>query len=195
MLSRSRPNDDGIAAPADHADLDKRAASPSYMDSRVCVRALTRTGQRVIPLRCMGAMPDTRVPRDRPRWCHWTPFKGMGCRLCLGGRLQVIPCGIAAGALLRKPPMEEGMTERSQRCRPLHVGRRGGTRPAPVQRCLRWSTHAGAHVCHALGHACTLLRLSVGYADRANVPPTHRFEEHGGEKNRRRIPTIRHLQP
>ena len=45
-----------------------------------------------------------------------------------------------------------------------------------------------------LGHACTVLRFSVGYADRATVPP-QRFEEHGGEKNRRRIPTIHHLQP
>ena len=27
------------------------------------------------------------------------------------------------------------------------------------------------------------------------LPHTHRFEEHGGEKNRRRIPTITHLQP
>ena len=116
LLSRSRPTYDGIAAPADYADLDKRAASPSYMDSRVCVRGLTRTRQRVIPLRCMGAMPDTHLPRDRPRWCHWAAFKEMGCKLCLGGRLQVIACGIAAGPRLRKPPMEEGMALLWQRC-------------------------------------------------------------------------------
>ena len=120
LLSRSRPTYDGIAAPADYADLDKRAASPSYMDSRVCVRGLTRTRQRVIPLRCMGAMPDTHLPRDRPRWCHWTAFKEMGCRLCLGGRLQVIPCGIAAGPRLRKPPMEEGMALLCQICNCAH---------------------------------------------------------------------------
>ena len=65
------------------------------MDGRGWVRGLTRTRQIVIPRRCMGAMPDTHVPQDRPPWCHWTAFKWMGCRLCLGGRLQVIPCGIA----------------------------------------------------------------------------------------------------
>ena len=100
---------ESIATPAGFLDLDKRAVSPSYMYSRIWVRGPDRTRQRVIPLRCMGATPDTHVPRDRPRWCHWTAFKGMGCRLCLGGRLQVIPCGIAAGPRLRKPPMEEGM--------------------------------------------------------------------------------------
>ena len=46
-----------------------------------------------------------------------------------------------------------------------------------------------------LGHACILVGLSVGYADRATVPPTHRFDDHDVETNRRRIPTIRHLQP
>ena len=77
-LSRSRPIYDGMAAPADASVEDKRSVSSSYMDSRVCVRGLARTRQGVIPLRCMGVMPDTHVPRDRPRWCHWSAFKGMG---------------------------------------------------------------------------------------------------------------------
>ena len=47
--------------------------------------------------------------RDRPRWLHWGALKGMGCRFYIGGRPQVIPCGITAGARIRKPPMEEGM--------------------------------------------------------------------------------------
>ena len=46
-----------------------------------------------------------------------------------------------------------------------------------------------------LAYACVLVGLSVGYADRATIPPTQFFEQHEVETNRRRTPTIRHLQP
>ena len=62
-----------------------------------------------IPRRCMGSMPDPHAPTGRPRWGHWNAFKGMGCMLCLMGRLHVIPCGIAAEPRVRKPPMDVGM--------------------------------------------------------------------------------------
>jgi len=48
---------------------------------------------------------------------------------------------------------------------------------------MRWVTRAHCSGCQ--------WGMPIGQT----FPPTHRFEEHGGEKNRRRIPTIRHLQP
>ena len=50
-------------------------------------------------------------------------------------------------------------------------------------RAMRWVTPA-----HCSG-------FQWGMPLEQPLPHTHRFEEHGGEKNWRRIPTISHLQP
>ena len=52
-----------------------------------------------------------------------------------------------------------------------------------LMRAMRWVTPA-----HCSG-------FQWGMPLEQPFPPTHKFEEHGGEKNRRRIPTISHLQP
>ena len=127
--------------------------------------------------------------RDRPRWGHWSAFKGMGCRLCLGGRLQVIPCGIAAGPRLRKHPWMKGWPN------VLSDAFQSKISCVLVTHYAQVGSFDGEPLTAMLGHACILVGLSVGYADRATVPPTYWFEDHGVETNRRRIPTIRHLQP
>ena len=90
LLSGLRPFDGGV----DTKSYDQPAASPSYMDARVWVRGKTRTRQRVIPLRCMGAVPDTHVPRDiylagvtglRSRGWGACYALGVGCRLYHAG--------------------------------------------------------------------------------------------------------------
>jgi len=110
--------------------------------------------------------------------------------LCIVGRLQVIPCGIAAVPRLRKHPWMKGWPNVISDVFQSKIS------------CVRVTPYAqvgsfdGEPLTAMLGHACILVGLSVGYADRATVPPhTHWFEDHEVETNRRRIPTIRHLQP
>ena len=59
---------------------------PNAGYSRVWVRGLSLTCQRVYPARFMGARhtPPT-CQRDWSRWCHWSAFVEMGCRLYIAG--------------------------------------------------------------------------------------------------------------
>ena len=109
--------------------------------------------------------------------------------LCLVGRLQVIPCGIAAGPRLRKHPWMKGWPNVVADVFTCNIS------CTHVQIDGRVGAFDGEPLLAMLGHACILVGLSVGYADRATVPPTHRFDDHDVETDRRRIPTIRHLQP
>ena len=67
-------------------------ASPSCMDSRVWVRGLTPSRQRVIPRWCMGARPNPHVP---------TGYTSVQLTYTVRGRLQVMPCGVTGGPLTK----------------------------------------------------------------------------------------------
>ena len=103
---------------------------PLMQDSRVWVRSLTRTRQRVIPRWCMGARPISRTCRhDRPRWYHSWPFVGIWCRLYLAGLLHVTPCGTTAGPLVHDNRVwVRGLTRTRQRIIPRRCM---GARPNP----------------------------------------------------------------
>ena len=61
-------------------------ARPLIQESRVWVRGLTSTCQRVMHRWCLGAMAIIRTcQRDRPRSYYSRPFVGMDCRLYLAG--------------------------------------------------------------------------------------------------------------
>ena len=95
--------------------------------------------------------------RDRPRWLHWGALKGMGCRFYIGGRPQVIPCGITAGAVYES-----------------HTWRKGWPTVAPeVVSCTHFCVYEyrAANVAVAYekehpfamhGHACRVLGLASG---------------------------------
>ena len=85
--------------------------------------------------------------------------------LCIVGRLQVIPCGIAAVPRLRKYPWMKGWPNVISDVFQSNIS------------CVRVTPYAqvgsfdGEPLTAMLGHACILVGLSVGYADRATVPP------------------------
>ena len=96
----SYPGAAAVGRPGDRTSVVEAAASPSCMASQVWMRGTTRTRQRVLPLGCMCARPNSHVPTGYTSLVSLETDRGDGLQV-IPCRVGCVPCGVIAGPLMQ----------------------------------------------------------------------------------------------